>query len=467
MGIINGIRDYIDNIRAKRKQTVIEKGKIAAPKKKESRTAVVYKGIGGVRWPEKDYQKYCEETYMKNVIGYRSIKLIADAFSSVNWGFFKQNTSGEKTEVFNTDYNKLLIRANPWESFNTVSYNSVAYLLLNGNAYIERVKPDNGPNIKVPKEIYTHQPDKMSYKLNDNTGRIAEYRFQDGSQNPATWPVDQLTGECDILHLKMFNPIDKHFGLSVTEPAAQNIDINNLATEWNMRLIQNENRPGMLLLFKGALTDEQYEKLEEQFDELKGPGNAGASLIIESDEGVVDAKPYSWNPKEMDWIEANRETARRISLAFGVPSMMLGIPGDNTYSNYAEARAAMWEDTVIPLLKYFKGEWNNWMFGDQWGQAVMPLYDFSLDDVPALQIRRDAIWKRASECTFGTVDEKRNMVGWQPLEEPDPKKPGSVLLVNSSQVPLDENFILPPEPEEELPPGDNPDDSPANEEDEE
>lgn len=424
------------------------RNKILPPKSKESRTAVVYKGLSQVRWPEKNYQKFCEETYMKNVIGYRSIKLICDAFSSVPWKLQRRSSTGKMTDVYNTEYNKIIERANPWESFNTIKYNSVAYLLLSGQAYIERVRPDLGPNSKIPKEIYTHQPDKVNYRISDKTGRIYKYEFRDGGQ-VVDWDVDQLTGECDLLHLKMFNPVDRHFGQAVVEPAARNIDINNLAEEWNMRLIQNQNRPGMLLLFKGALTDDQYESLEAQFEELKGAGNAGASLIIESDEGVADAKPYSWSPAEMDWIEANRETARRVALAFGVPSMLLGIPGDNTYSNYAEARAAMWEDTVVPLTTFYIEEFNNWLFGDMWGQSTMLLYVPVYDNIPALQIRRDAVWVRANECKFGTIDERRAMVGWQPYKNPDPKKPGSVLLVSSSEVPLDENFLLPPEPEEE------------------
>jgi len=58
--------------------------------------------------------------------------------------------------------------------------------------------------------------------------------------------------------------------------------------------------------------------------------------------GIVDVKPYSWSPKDIDFIEGGRETARRICIGLGVPPMLIGIPGDNTYSNYKEARAAFW-----------------------------------------------------------------------------------------------------------------------------
>jgi len=59
----------------------------------------------------------------------------------------------------------------------------------------------------------------------------------------------------------------------------------------------------------------------------------------------------SLSPAEMDFIEAKNAAAREIALAFGVPPMLLGIPGDNTYSNYREANLAFWKQTVLPLVK--------------------------------------------------------------------------------------------------------------------
>jgi phage portal protein BeeE len=36
------------------------------------------------------------------------------------------------------------------------------------------------------------------------------------------------------------------------------------------------------------------------------------------------------SPRDMDFLEAKHAAACEISLAFGVPPMLLGIPGDNT-----------------------------------------------------------------------------------------------------------------------------------------
>src|SRR6476661_3609488 len=41
-----------------------------------------------------------------------------------------------------------------------------------------------------------------------------------------------------------------------------------------------------------------------------------------------------------------QQAAAAITLAFGVPPMLLGLPGDNTYSNYAEANRSFWRQTA-------------------------------------------------------------------------------------------------------------------------
>jgi len=49
---------------------------------------------GGVVWPDRNYENFAKETYMKNVIAYRCIDLIAKSASSVTWKLFKK--TGEK-----------------------------------------------------------------------------------------------------------------------------------------------------------------------------------------------------------------------------------------------------------------------------------------------------------------------------------------------------------------------------------
>ena len=140
-------------------------------------------------------------------------------------------------------------------------------------------------------------------------------------------------------------------------------------------------------------------------------------LIIDGDQGA-DVKPYGYSPSDLEFTEGGRELARRIAFAYGVPPMLVGIPGDNTYSNQKEARQAFWEDTVVYYLNYFAQELNFWLFNDETNYL-----SYSLDDVPALAPKRESKWKTAQDSDFLTINEKRVMVGLAETEG------GDVILV--------------------------------------
>ena len=114
-------------------------------------------------------------------------------------------------------------------------------------------------------------------------------------------------------------------------------------------------------------------------------------------------------PKDMDFMEARNGAARDIALAFGVPPMLLGIPGDNTYANYQEANRAFYRLTVLPMVMRTARELSAWLsplFGDD-----VRLW-FDADQVFGLTGERDALWARVGAADFLSEDEKREAVGY-------------------------------------------------------
>ena len=120
-------------------------------------------------------------------------------------------------------------------------------------------------------------------------------------------------------------------------------------------------------------------------------------------EGGLDWKQLSLSPKDMDFVEAKNAAAREIALALGVPPMLLGIPGDNTYSNYQEATRSFWRQTVLPLVTRTAKAMSAWL-GPAWGGALELRPD--LDQIEALAGERDQLWRRLERTSFLTVDEK-------------------------------------------------------------
>ncbi len=134
------------------------------------------------------------------------------------------------------------------------------------------------------------------------------------------------------------------------------------------------------------MTDDQFHRLKEELESsYQGARNAGRPMLL---EGGLDWKQMGMSPKDMDFIELKNVAAREIALAFGVPPMLLGIPGDNTYANYQEANRAFWRLTVVPLAARVLSELSSWLSAAYGEQLRLEL---DLDSVEALAQERKAV----------------------------------------------------------------------------
>ncbi len=215
-----------------------------------------------------------------------------------------------------------------------------------------------------------------------------------------------------ILHMALFHPTNDHYGLSPLEPAAAAIDIHNASGAWNKALLDNAACPSGALVYAakdGQLTPEQFERLKTELEEsFQGAKNAGRPLLL---EGGLDWKAMALSPKDMDFIAGKHAAAREIALALGVPPMLLGIPGDNTYANYAEANRTFWRQTVLPLVTRTAKAFSAWLAPAFSGGGKLELRP-DLDAVEALSTEREALWERVRKSDFLTVNEKRAAVGY-------------------------------------------------------
>ena len=112
----------------------------------------------------------------------------------------------------------------------------------------------------------------------------------------------------------------------------------------------------------------------------------------------------------MDFINLKAAAAREIALAFGVPPMLLGLPGDNTYANYSEANRALWRLTILPLADKIVGALAT-ALAAWWPDLTLAI---DLDAIPALATDRTALWSQVSAADFLSDDEKRAMLGFGP-----------------------------------------------------
>ena len=214
-----------------------------------------------------------------------------------------------------------------------------------------------------------------------------------------------------------FHPLDDHYGLSSLEAAAVAVDTHNAGSRWNKALLDNAARPSGALVYSAGegsvLSDNQFERLKRELaEQYQGAVNAGRPLLL---EGGLDWKAMSLTPKDMDFLEAKHTAAREIALAFGVPPMLLGIPGDNTFANYQEANRVFWRGTVLPLASRIGASLSQWL-APAFGEVRLVV---DTDELPALAADQAAKWAQVTRAPFLTLNEKRAMTGFGPVEGGD------------------------------------------------
>lgn len=376
-----------------------------APEKKASkaRALVALSRPAAPVWTPRDYASLARAGFEKNVIAYRCIRLVAEAAAAVPLKVIEDGRIASEHPLLD-----LLRHPNPEQSGAEFFESLYGFLQTAGNSYVEAASLD-----RDVRELYVLRPDRMKARLGasgwaegyDYTvgGRTIVFRMEAGGFSP-------------ILHLKLFHPTNDHYGLSPLEAAAGAVDLHNAALSWNKALLDNAARPSGALVYSGPegaenLSDDQFERLKSELSEVySGAKNAGRPLVL---DGGLDWRAMSLTPAEMDFIEAKNQAAREIALAFGAPPMLLGIPGDNTYSNYREANLAFYKQTVLPLVKKTAAALTGWL-GAQFGGARI---ECDLSGVEALAAERDAEWARIARADFLTEDEKRHALGLPPCGE--------------------------------------------------
>lgn len=362
---------------------------------------VAWHAPGDASWTRRDFCTLSREGYMRNPVVHRSVKLVAETAAAIPWLLHEGAREFDAHPLIELLRNPNVRQSGP--AFMEAVY---GHLLLAGNAYLELV--GEGPDAH---ELHLLRPDRVRVAT-DPSGWPVRLDVDEGAVKRSI-ALDGING-AQARHLTLFHPLDDVLGFPPLEAGSAALDLSNSAARWNKALLDNSARPSGALVYApkegGNLTDEQYERLKQELENgYAGAARAGMPLLL---EGGLDWKSMGLTPKDMDFIEAKNAASRDIALAFGVPPMLLGIPGDNTYSNYREANRAFYRLTVLPLVARVANDLNAWL-APHYGKDLRLWYD--ADKIDGMASDRDALWARIGAADFLTDDEKREALGYRPL----------------------------------------------------
>lgn len=369
-----------------------EKASAAAP-------VIAFHGAGRPVWSARDVSSLTRTGFAGNPVGFRCVKMISEAAAAVPWSLQDDNAQFSVHPLID-----LLERPNATQSNADILEAFYGQLLLSGNGYLEAAGASENA---IPKELYVLRSDRMKVVPGSDGWPVA-YEYSVGAKKHR---FDMLTGFPPICHVKFFHPQDDHYGLSPIQAAASALDVHSSASHWTKSLLDNAARPSGAIVYRGvdgqgSLGQDQYSRLVDEIESNhQGARNAGRPMLL---EGGLDWKPMGFSPSEMEFLKTKEGAAREIALAFGVPPMLLGLPGDNSYANYQEANRAFYRLTVLPLVNKVAAALSNWL-----PSHTDPRLKFlaDLEGVPALAQEREMQWRRISEASFLSDAEKRHMLG--------------------------------------------------------
>lgn len=220
-----------------------------------------------------------------------------------------------------------------WEAY-------IVNMLTAGEFAAEVVENGRG----VPVELWARRPDKLQVwpdKSQPNYNQVAGY----------TWGGDdnKLT-PAQLWHDKFYNPLNEWRGLSPLQAVRQGIIIDIFAQAWAKKFLEGGARPDFAVIAPQGITKTERETLEATIiAKFSGADNWHKPIILE--EGITDLKPFSFAPKDTEWL-AQREFSRdEVAAIFGMPDEIMGF-GRDTYENFNTAWRVWWLLTLKPLIDH-------------------------------------------------------------------------------------------------------------------
>ncbi|MCW1383206.1 phage portal protein [Novosphingobium sp. KCTC 2891] len=339
-----------------------------------------------------NYPVATREAYLKNPVAQRAVRLVAESLGGAPL------TASDPA---------LAALVNATSAGQALIETLASQMLLHGNAYVQVLRDADGE----PAELFALRPDRVTV-VPDAGGWPAGFAYKVGERTMTLDALDDF-GQPNVIHIRGFHPSDDHYGAGCLEAADDAVAVHNAASRWNLALLDNAARPSGALVYDpgeagATLTAEQFDRIKSELSAAySGQVNAGRPMLL---EGGLKWQSMALTPADMDFATLKAAAARDIALAFGVPPMLLGLPGDSTYANYREANRALWRLTLLPLAGKVLAAL---------AEGLAPWFPdarltIDLDRVPALAEDRERLWSQVSAADFLSPEEKRRVLGLAP-----------------------------------------------------
>lgn len=262
------------------------------------------------------------------------VKVNAQAVASLGLHCFEKQRDGGRERVDNALADVLADSPNqdqtPLEFWEGV----VAWLLVSGNAYAEKVT--TGRNLSALEPImsthcrpYRNGDGELSYKVTDR-----------GKEE--TLPREK------IFHIKGFGSglMDRDSGLSAVRYGVQSMGAAMAAEEAAGKMFGNGMHASGVLSSDQVLKAEQRGQLQKMMEAYTGSSKAGKLMVLEAG---LKYEQLSMNPEDAQMLETRRFSIEEMCRWFGTPPIIIGhsADGQTMWGTGVEAILISWLTTGV------------------------------------------------------------------------------------------------------------------------
>lgn len=293
---------------------------------------------------------------------------------------------------------------------------------LAGNAYIHKVRARSGKVVQlwwIPSWLIEPRWSE------DGTAFIECYEYTINGKSYALNPRD-------VIHFR--NGVDPRSqgrrGLSDFAAVLREVCTDNEAATIAAALCRNMGIPGVIISPKQIaekLTKAQRDDFKEQWRESFRGENAGEPFIQSI---PVEITTPGFDLQQMAWDKLRKVPEERISAAFGIPAVILGLGAglaqSNTKAGQADAREQAYESCIIPTLIYLARTLTRDLLSE-FADVKQYRVWFDLSGVRCLQADEVALYNRLEKAAGGpfiTPNEARKAAGFVPIAGADKLREG-------------------------------------------
>lgn len=273
--------------------------------------------------------------------------------AALNWAirtFMQADLEVERNEVPVEDHPLLALLGAPnsYQSGDVLFSGALQSLMVYGNAYW--VKDRNA--FGSPFQLWN-----VNAKLMRPVGK---YNFIDYYEYSVNGKKIKFDIE-DVIHFRIGeDPQDPRLGFSALKSVVREVAADNSASLYNGAILKNGGMPSLLFAPKnGTMTPENAEYLISKWQQKYSKEKNGIVGFLPE---PMELLTLGISPDKMEIREGRKTPEERICAVFGISPMVLGLSAGlerSTFSNYAEANTAAYENFILPMESCFEGAINS------------------------------------------------------------------------------------------------------------